>query len=443
MSSSPKADRGLPSRHVTEGVNNALNRIFFPAMGLSHEDIERPIVGIAAAWDGSSASGKAPLESAAVAQGGVWAAGGMPRQFATLADDAGGDPTLVGRELIADSVELTVRGHSYDALIGVGSSVNGLAGLALAACRLDVPARLVALCDPQRGIGGSDTEALAAALRELGLALPAPRQRPSGFAALVDSSHAAGAPVLADLEAGRSPRDGVDAKSLADAAAAVASAGGDADLVVHLLAIGSECGVQASADGLFAAYDRASAHRVAWCRSEGLTAGGALLVADRDAPAIEATARVFDDPDAALGFARAGWPEGIALVVRGQGPRGGPGLRRLDVLRRDLAELDRPTGAILVTDGRLGPLDGVTCVTCVTPEAAVGGALAALSDGDPIAVDPVQAIVSAVPSGDPVPRPSAALSPALHKYAALVGDAAAGASTHPGAARERHRYADL
>jgi dihydroxyacid dehydratase/phosphogluconate dehydratase len=443
MSGATKADRGLPSRHVTEGLNTALNRIYFHAMGLSREDIERPIVGVVAAWDGSSASGKAPLRSAGLAQGGIWAAGGMPRQFATISDDAGeADPTLIGRELIADSVELTVRGHCYDALVGVTASAGGMAGLAMAMCRLDVPARLAPLLGEALE-SDPDAVAMAAALRELGLALPEVRPAPKGVEEIVGSSHAAGAPVLADLEAGSTPRSRIDAAALGRAAAAAGAAGGAADLVVHLLAIANECGVDADPEELVAAFDAAAAGRSVWCNGE-LAPEGALLVCDADAAALRAEARVFDDPESALAFAQGGWPSGTAIVVRGQGPAGAPGLRRLEALRRGLAELDLPNGVALISDGRIGPLPGVICVGCVSPEAAVGGPLAALRDGDPIVVDPAAARLDGEPSGNPEARvdPHAG-APRLQKYAVLVGPARTGAVTHPGARRERHRYADL
>jgi len=437
--SGTKLDRGLPSRHVTEGLNTALNRIYFHAMGLSQEDLERPIVGVASAWDGASASGSMPLRGATKAQGGVWAAGGMPRQFATIADDVA-EESLVGRELIADSVELTVRGHSYDGLLGVTSSVAGMAGLMMVMCRLDVPAALVPLVGPAVE-SGADALALAAVAHELGLAAPLPVPLPDGLEPLLGPAHAAGAAVMAALDAGRTARSGVDAGSLGRAAAALVARGGNPDLMLHLLAIASECGVEADPVGLVAAMD-AAAVSVRWCGGD-LAPAGALLTVDAELRPVESAARVFEDPDAALEFASADWPEGTAIVVRGQGPVGGPGLTRLDRLCDGLAALPKPADATLITDGRLRPVPGLLGFSCVGPEAALDGPLAALRDGDPVAFSPDESALSAAPSGPATAPSPPRRSARLEKYAAVVGPAAGGAVTHPGARAESVRYAEL
>ncbi len=434
-----KLERGLPSRYVTEGLNTALNRIYFHAMGLGQEDLERPIVGVAAAWDGASASGSVPLRGASRAQGGVWAAGGMPRQFATISDDVA-EASLVGRELIADSVELTVRGHSYDALLGVTSSAAGMAGLLMVMCRLDVPARLAPLTGPALE-SGPDALALAAAARELGLAGPA-EGAAAGLEALIDSAHGAGAAVVEALDAGRTARSGVTPDSLRRAAAAIAAHGGNPDLLLDLLAIASECGVEVEPSELAAAMDAAADRRVLWCHGS-LAPEGALVVAGAEPPAVEASVRVFEHPDAALALLDGGWPAHIAIVVRGQGPEGGPGLPRLDRLCDRLAGLEPPPGSALISDGRLRPLPGVLCVSCLGPESARGGALAALRDGDRFVFAPPALELDAEASGPPAPRPPVIDSPRLEKYAAVVGPAAKGALTHPGARAERRRYADL
>lgn len=438
--SGTKLDRGLPSRFVTEGLNTALNRIYFHAMGLSQEDLERPIVGVASAWDGASASGSMPLRGAAKAQGGVWAAGGMPRQFATIADDVVGG-SLVGRELIADSVELTVRGHSYDGLLGVTSSVAGMAGLMMVMCRLDVPAALVPLVGPAVE-SGADALALAAAAHELGLAAPLPDPLPDGLEPLLEPAHAAGAAVMAALDGGRSARSGIDADSLARAAAAIAARGGNPDLMLHLLAIASECGVDADPAALCGAMDAAGSGSVRWCGGS-LAPGGALLVGEAELRPFDAVARVFDDPEAALEFAAPGWPEGTVIVVRGQGPVGGPGVPRLDCLCDGLAALALPPDVALVTDGRLRPVPGLLACSCLGPEGTTAGPLAALRDGDRIAFSAADAALDAEPTGTVTAAAPRHRSARLEKYAAVVGAAAAGAVTHPGARAERIRYADL
>jgi dihydroxyacid dehydratase/phosphogluconate dehydratase len=438
--SASKVERGLPSRYVTEGLNTALNRIYFHAMGLSQDDLERPIIGVASAWDGASASGSMPLRGATKAQGGVWAAGGMPRQFATIADDVVAE-SLVGRELIADSVELTVRGHSYDGLLGVTSSVAGMAGLLMVMCRLDVPAALVPLVGPAVE-SGADALSLAAAAHELGLAAPLPDPLPAGLEPLLGPAHAAGGAVMAMLDAGRSARSGVTAESLERAAAAIGRSGGNPDLILHLLAIANECGVDVDPAALAAAVDAAAEPGVRWCGGS-LASDGALLVGDPTLAALDAAARVFDDPDEALEFAASGWAEGTAIVVRGVGPVGGPGAPRLDRLLDGLADLALPAGAALITDGRLRPLPGLLAFSCVGPEAAADGPLAALRDGDRIAFSPEAATLDAEPTGSQRAAEPPWRSARLEKYAAVVGPASAGAVTHPGARAETVRYLDL
>jgi dihydroxyacid dehydratase/phosphogluconate dehydratase len=405
----------LPSRHVTEGMHNALHRIYFHAMGLGEAEIHRPMVGVVAAWDGAAEAGEAPLHVATAAQDGVWAQGATPRQFATIADDerAGGAATLVGRELVADSVELTVRGHCYDALVGVSASANALAGLLLALCRLDVAGLVVPL---------AGTGELAAIAETLGLAPPgAAGARTRG--ALSALAREAGRETARRLEAGETARRVVTAQRLRRAAAELADPGH----AVHLAAIATECGLAWDVEALVGAPAR-------WVRGT-LAPDGALVGAVGGTP-VSGPARVFDDEERALA---AGWSAGEVLVVRGQGPAGAPGLRRLDRLAAELATAPAP--ALVVTDGRLHPVGGVPVASLVTPEAAAGGPLATLADGDAVTLGAT--LDAAIRAGREAARPTPPTTPVLAKYASLVGPATGGAATHPGARAERRRYADF
>src|SRR5687767_15772526 len=136
----------LPSRHVTEGPERAPHRSYYYAMGLTREQIHQPFVGVATCWNEAAPCNIALSRQAQVAKKGVSAAGGTPREFTTITvtdgiamGHAGMKSSLVSREIIADSVELTMRGHCYDALVGLAGCDKSLPGLMMAMVRLNVP----------------------------------------------------------------------------------------------------------------------------------------------------------------------------------------------------------------------------------------------------------------------------------------------------------------
>lgn len=417
-----------PSTHVTEGMQNALNRIYFHAMGLRRAEIERALVGVATAWHGGSAAGQLPLRVAQAVEEGVWAGGATPRQFATIAepDPPSPDLGLLTRELVADSVELTIRGHSYDALVGIGATELSLAGLLLAACRLDIPAVVVPLVGPSLG-SPPEATGLAAAVRALGLA-PDGSEPVASIADALEAGQAAGTTVARRIADGATARTLVTPDALRSAARELT----EPALAVHLAALAVECGLDLTLADLTPPGAR-------WIGGD-LAPDGALLhgaAAERRG----GRAQVFDDGrSAGAWLATHGWPDGVVLVVRGQGPRGGPGMPWL----RELAAHAAPAGALLVTDGRAPSLPGVACVSAVGPEAAAGGPLAALRDGDEIALadSTLSGPAAAARATCAAAQPDAALSPAASKYVRTVGPARSGASTHPGAAHEGVRYAD-
>lgn len=429
----------LPSRHNTVGIEMASQRMQYYGMGLKAEDLQQPIVGVVSAWDGSMPAGDAPLEVAAAAEGGVWSGGATPRQFATVADGGSTEGLLASRELVADGVELTVRGHCYDALVGIATSELGITGLMMVAARLDLPSAIVPLVGPEWSSGAGD-EAMARAAEELGFALPAAEH--DGAPAL---GTAGGREVTDRLAAGAGARSLVSIESLTAAAAAALAAGGGADPLLHLVALAHECGVPLDLEELVARLNRAPA--LAFLRGS-LAPEGALWSAPESAPPRrQGTARVFDEEAAAAEWVASGaWQEGTILVVRGQGPRGGPAMPKLGLLTEALSGGAVPAGALLVTDGRFQRPDDVAAVTAVTPEAAAGGPLARLRDGDPVEVDAEAGLLDGGTDGSPGAEPpplSPQASRVLDKYVQMVGPAVAGAVTHPGAAGERVRYRDL
>jgi dihydroxyacid dehydratase/phosphogluconate dehydratase len=434
----PRFDKSaMPSRHVTEGTFAAPQRAFYYAMGLEADDIHRPLVGVVSAWDGASPAAEAPLHVAEAVESGVTAGGATPRRFATMA--AGGPSSLITRELVADTVELTMRGHSYDAVVGVAATPAAIAGLMLVACRLDVPAVVLPLTAPSL-VTDVDTLAMAACATAVGLAsAPAPTDAtPSGMAA---AGRRAGHRVTALLGDGRSARSLVTAASLRGGAIALARAGAPADLGLHLVALAAECGLDVDLADVVASMATVRSD-VAWATGT-LAPDGALV--EGIASPVRAAAKVFDDePAAAAWVAAHGWPAGTAIVVRFQGPRGGPGLPRLSAL--DTATAVAP-GCLLVTDGRPPSVPGLTTVGLVGPEAAGGGPLARLRDGDTLELDGaarrigvVEDLDARTPAAAP---PRAPLPRSWMKYARLVGSARNGAVTHPGAGAEVIRYGDL
>src|SRR5260221_4586317 len=143
----PRFDKSkLPSRHVTEGAERAAQRSYFYAMGLTDEEIHRPFVGVATCWNEAAPCNIALMRQAQSAKRGVKDSGGTPREFCTITvtdgiamGHEGMKSSLVSREVIADSVELTIRGHCYDALVGIAGCDKSLPGMMMAMLRLNVP----------------------------------------------------------------------------------------------------------------------------------------------------------------------------------------------------------------------------------------------------------------------------------------------------------------
>lgn len=443
---------GLPSRHTTEGVANSFHRVFYYAMGLTTEEIHQPHVGVVTAWDDTAAVHDDVRSVAERVKDQLWGHGLTPREFTTIPGfDLDGLPPgslLVGRELIADSTELTVRGHCYDALVGVAASSIALAGLAMAACRLDVPAVLVPVLEGPGGGRAADAAATAAALARLGLVAGdgTGGARAASIRALGDEAAAA---LAHRLRTGTRPRAGVSQEALG-AGAAVAAAAHSTEALLHLAAVANECGVGVDLATLAASArpspGEGDPDRLLALRGS-LAPGGALAQAASGATSVSGPAVVAESEDEACALVGSGALDpGSVLVLRGLGPRGGPGLpsceRLLDVVA---ASAPVPVVAI-VTDGRAPARPTLVTVSAVTPEAAVGGPLAGVRDGDRITVDLGAGTVdtAVVRVGGERPHAAATLaSPVLWKYAELVGTASAGALTHPGAAHEQHCYADL
>ncbi len=136
----------LPSRHVTEGPSRAPHRSYLYAMGLTTKQIHQPFVGVATCWNEAAPCNIALMRQAQAVKKGVEAAQGTPREFCTITvtdgiamGHAGMKSSLPSREIIADSVELSMRGHAYDALVGLAGCDKSLPGMMMAMIRLNVP----------------------------------------------------------------------------------------------------------------------------------------------------------------------------------------------------------------------------------------------------------------------------------------------------------------
>ncbi len=564
----------LPSRHVTQGAERAPHRSYYYAMGLGAADIDRPFVGVATCWNEAAPCNISLARQAQPVKLGVKAGGGTPREFTTITvtagiamGHAGMKSSLVSREVIADSVELTVRGHCYDALVGLAGCDKSLPGMMMAMVRLNVPSVFIyggsilpgrfhgkdvtvqdvfeavgnhsagrmsdadlheletVACPSAGSCGGQFTANTMACVSEaIGLALPGSSGAPAPYESRDALCEASGRAVMDLLAKGIRPRDIVTRKALENAATVVAASGGSTNAGLHLPAIAHEAGIDFDLDDVCAIFRRTPyiadlkpagryvakdlydvggvpvllkalldggflhgdclpvagvtraetlAHVVVPAGQDvvlptsrplsptggvvglkgSLAPQGAIVkIAGLAALKFRGPARCFDSEEACFdAVSRRAYNEGDVLVIRYEGPRGGPGMR--EMLSTTAALYGQGTGGkvALITDGRFSGATRGFCVGHVGPAAAVGGPIALVADG---AIIPPHAAAATIPlhtSGEETARRRAACPPrshdfgsgALWKYAKLVGDACDGAVTHPGAKAETHVYADV
>lgn len=566
----------LPSRHVTEGPERAPHRSYYYAMGLSTKDIKKPFVGVASCWNEAAPCNTALMRQAHAASEGVKAGDGTPREFCTITvtdgiamGHEGMRSSLVSREVIADSVELTMRGHGYDALVGIAGCDKSLPGMMMAMLRLNVPsvflyggsilpgsfegrdvtvldvfeavgahaagsndmtsAKLEALekvaCPGDGACGGQFTANTMACVSEaIGLALPLSSALPAPYTDRDGYAVASGKAVMTLIEKNLRPRDICTRKAFENAAIVVAATGGSTNAALHLPAMAHECGVKFDladvaeifkktpylADlkpgGNYVAKDFGEAGGVpmlmktlheaglihgdcltvtgqTWAEYlEGITwnpnqrvirpasdpitptggvvglwgslapDGAIVKVAGMKNLKFSGPARVFDGEEACFkAVANRDYKEGDVLVIRYEGPKGGPGMR--EMLSTTAAIYGQGMGdkVALITDGRFSGATRGFCVGHVGPEAQEGGPIGLLKDGDLITIDAENGTIDVRLTPAEIadrkrewkPRETMYGSGALQKFARLVGPAHEGAVTHPGFAGERHVYADI
>ena len=572
---SSKFDKSkLPSRHITEGPKSAAHRSFFYAMGVSREAMNRPIIGVATTWNETAPCNITLRRQAGAAKAGVEEAGGTPREFTTITvtdgiamGHQGMKSSLVSRDVIADSVELTIRGHSYDALVGIAGCDKSLPGMMMSMVRLNVPSvflyggsilpgrfrgrdvtvmdvyesygkfsngeiseadldEIEAVACPSGGsCGGQFTANTMACVSEaIGLALPHSAGAPAVYDSRDEFAVASGIQVMKLIEKGIRPRDIVTRESLENAAVVVAATGGSTNAGLHLPAIANEAGIEFDlaavgdvfrrtpyiADlkpgGRYVAKDLFDVGGIpivlkvlleaGYLHGDCLTVTGKTMAEnladvvfpeDQDVVLNPSTplsptggvvglkgnlapegaivkvagmenlrhvgpARCFDTEEECMKAVVAReYHAGDVLVIRYEGPKGGPGMREMLAVTSQLYGQGMGDKVALITDGRFSGATRGFCIGHVGPEAAVGGPIGLVKDGDEITIDADSGEISVALSDTElearrkawIPRESDYRSGVLWKYANTVGPANKGAVTHPGGALETSSYADI
>src|SRR5471032_1384376 len=574
MDAKTNMKKRLPSRHVTEGPERAPHRSYLYAMGLTTQQIHQPFVGVASCWNEAAPCNISLMRQAQAVKKGVASAGGTPREFCTITvtdgiamGHDGMRSSLPSRECIADSVELTVRGHAYDALVGLAGCDKSLPGMMMAMVRLNVPSIFIyggsilpgnfrgqqvtvqdmfeavgkhsvgemsdedldeieRVACPSAGACGAQFTAntMATVSEAIGLALPYSAGAPAPYEMRDAFCMTAGEQVMELVRDNLRPRDIVTKKALENAAAVVAASGGSTNAALHLPAIAHECGIEFTlfdvaevfkrtpyvADlkpgGRFVAKDLFEAggvpllmktlldhgylhgncmtvtgrtiaqnlKSVKWNPDQDVVhpankpltkTGGVVGLKGNLAPdgaivkvagmtdlTFSGPARCFDCEEDAFAAVKARkYKEGDVLVIRYEGPKGGPGMREMLATTAALYGQGMGGKVALITDGRFSGATRGFCVGHVGPEAAVGGPIALVKDGDIITIDAEIGTISVDVSDEELKRRKSEWAPReaqfgsgyIWKYAQQVGDALHGAVTHPGGAVEKSTYADI
>ncbi|WP_281857568.1 dihydroxy-acid dehydratase [Litoreibacter halocynthiae] len=577
MLKKPTDKTNMPSRHVTEGPSRAPHRSYFYAMGLGDEEIHQPFVGVATCWNEAAPCNISLNRQAQAVKLGVKQGNGTPREFTTITvtdgiamGHEGMRSSLASREAIADTVELTMRGHCYDAIVGLAGCDKSLPGMMMAMIRLNTPSVFIyggsilpgrlngkdvtvqdvfeavgehqagnmsdealrtlerVACPSAGACGGQFTANTMACVSEaIGLALPNSAGAPAPYESRDHYSIASGQAVMNLLEKNIRARDIVTLESLQNAARVVACTGGSTNAGLHLPAMAHEAGIDFDLDdvceifrdtpyfvdlkpgGQYVAKDLYEAggvpvimkelRKAGLINEDCMTATGYSIGEEIDRVELEADgkviysigqplsktggvvglkgnlapegaivkvagmssqhqmftgpARVFEcEEDAFDAVQKREYEEGEVLVIRNEGPAGGPGMREMLATTAALSGQGMGKKVALITDGRFSGATRGFCVGHVGPEAAHGGPIALLKNGDVITLNAISGEISVDLTDDELaerktnwkgPRDTIYASGALWKYSQLVGSAKFGACTHPGAKKEQHIYMDL
>ena len=571
----PKIDKKkLPSRHTSLGADRAPHRSFYYAMGETEQDVAKPFIGVVSTWNEAAPCNTALMRQAQSVKKGVKQFGGTPREFCTITvtdgiamGHEGMKSSLISREVIADSAELTVRGHCYDALVGIAGCDKSLPGLMMSMLRLNVPSvfiyggsilpgkfkgKDVTVVDVFEAVGKHSSGKMSSAeLRELelvacpsagacggqftantmacvseaiGLALPYSAGTPAPYEERDKYAFESGQAVMNLLEKKIKPREIVTKKSLENAATIVAATGGSTNAALHLPALATEIGVKFDlmdvakifkktpylADlkpgGKYVAKDMWEAGGVpmllktlfdgGYIHGDCLTVtgrtmkenlkdikfnksqkvlreynkplspdGGVVGLRGNLAPEgaivkiaglkklqFSGTARCFDnEEDAMKAVQTKKYKDGDVIIIRYEGPRGGPGMREMLSTTGAIYGQGKGEKVALITDGRFSGATRGFCVGHVGPEAAVGGPIALLKNGDVIDIDAKKGTINVRLTNSQLKsrrtkwkeKKSSFGSGTIWKYAQTVGPAYLGAPTHPGKKKEVKEYSKI
>ena len=564
----------LPSRYVSVGPERAPHRSYYYAMGMTEEEINQPLVGVVTTWNEAAPCNITLDRQAKAAKRGVAEHSGSPREFTTITvtdgiamGHQGMKSSLVSREVIADSIELTVRGQCYDALVGLAGCDKSLPGVMMAMARLNVPSvfmyggsilpgrfrdrdvtvqdvfeavgahaagnmsdedlhELECVACPSAGsCGGQFTANTMACVSEaIGLAIPGSAGAPAPYETRDEYAYHSGRVVMDLLKTNLRPRDILTRKAFENAATVVAASGGSTNAGLHLPAMAAECGIEFDlhdvaeifkktpyiADlkpgGKYVAKDMFDIGGVpvllkalldgGYIHGDCITVTGKTMaenLADITIPANQdviyttdnplsptggvvglkgnlapegalvkvagmknlvftGVARCFDSEEEAFtAVENRDYKEGDVIVIRYEGPKGGPGMREMLATTAAIYGQGMGDKVALITDGRFSGATRGFCIGHVGPEAAVGGPIGLLKDGDKITIDAINNTIDVDLTDAELeerrkawtPRETDYQSGTLWKYAQTVGSAEKGALTHPGGKAEKHTYADI
>ena len=566
--------KNLPSRHVSVGPTSAPHRSYYYAMGMTEEQINQPFVGVVTTWNEAAPCNISLSRQAQSAKQGVWDAKGTPREFTTITvtdgiaiGHEGMKSSLVSREIIADSTELTVRGHCYDALVGLAGCDKSLPGLMMAMLRLNVPSVFMyggsilpgvykgkdvtvvdvfeavgkhssgkmtdqelhdlecVACPSAGSCGGQFTANTMACVSEtIGLALPGSAMTPAPYESRDKYAYESGKTVMDLIEKNLRPRDIVTKQSLINAAIVVSASGGSTNAGLHLPAMASEAGIDFNLEdvtkifqstpyignlapgGKYVAKDLyeiggvpvlikilidgglidgscmtvtgntlaenvkdveipknqdviypidkpiSKTGGVVGLKGSLAPDGAIVKIAGLERLHFKGNAICFEREEDALSAVLEGKIKpGHVLIIRYEGPKGGPGMR--EMLSTTSAIYGQGLGeeVALITDGRFSGGTRGFCIGHVGPEAFECGPIALVEDGDEIEIDALKNTLNLNVSEEILaerkkkwkPKDPEFTSGALWKYAQTVGPAYLGALTQPGAKKEKRMYSDI
>jgi dihydroxy-acid dehydratase len=551
------------SKEINDGPARAPHRAFHRAMGLTEADFQKPFIGVANTWNEVTPCNLTLHDQAEIIKAGIQDAGGVPREFTAISvsdgiamGHEGMKASLVSREIIADSVELVMRAHCYDAFVGIAGCDKSLPGMMMAMARLNVPAMFLyggtimpghldgkdltvqdvyeavgshaagklndaglkaieeAACPGAGSCGGQFTANTMACVAEaIGLALPYSSAIPAEHPARAEMNHRYGQAIMDLLKAGIRPRDILTKKAFENAVRIVAATGGSTNTVLHMPALAHECGFEVTLKDIEEWFNttpyfvdlKPGGRYVMWdvyqiggvpvilkalleagylhgdcltvtgkTQAENLkevelptdqkvmvpvhtplSAGGGLKIlfgnlAEEGAVVKTAglsklvhrgKAKVYDGEQACFGaIVRNEIVAGDVVVIRYEGPKGGPGMREMLSVTAAIVGQGLGYDVALLTDGRFSGATRGLMVGHVAPEAYVGGLIGLVQNGDEIEVNAETGQITLfVDESELARRREAWVQPepnypagALWKYAQQVGSAAQGAVTHPG-----------